>query len=204
MRYFCTCDCGDDISVEAAQAGATIECRCGRQVKVPNLSTLRVAAGQGEFESGVADTVVRKIGAGELPSANGCLLCGQPTDHRLVVSVQCERSWLASIQPDGNDGSRGLGVFAAALLSLVSGPLVFLFWWMAWFGDSPGPEESEVVRMGRDTVIDLPLVLDASCQESLNGPLGKWRLKRLIRREPDYDELLNVYRGSKITKTRSA
>lgn len=40
-EFAVTCECGASLSALATQAGSTVACRCGRQVKVPRLSELR-------------------------------------------------------------------------------------------------------------------------------------------------------------------
>jgi hypothetical protein len=56
MEYQLPCECGQMITVSEGSAGATIPCGCGRSVKVPSLSDLRLLAPtRNELDMSVAE-----------------------------------------------------------------------------------------------------------------------------------------------------
>src|SRR5688572_17997315 len=87
------CECGAQLPVSASQAGTTLECRCGRTVKVPLLSELRKLQGKGAYESGPIETILRLTKEGRLPSSDVCVISGRPTNDICRFHILCETTW---------------------------------------------------------------------------------------------------------------
>ena len=140
MNYHAVCECGHSLPVTADQAGSEVVCGCRRSVRVPRLSELRNAAGEGAYESGILDTIRRMAREGRLPVGNVCQLSGRPTSDVARVLVECERKWV-----------RGPRRTTSGLFLL--GMLTFPFWWV-WailFADERGKERARMATRLRST-----------------------------------------------------
>ena len=117
-EYSVDCDCGKTLPVVKSDAGSAIQCRCGRTVRVPRLSLLRRAKGEGALESGILDRIARMIRDGQLPAGDCCAVSGFPTKDVMLFDVQCETSYVK--------GERKWG-WALVILGFF-----MPFWWLFW------------------------------------------------------------------------
>src|SRR5947207_9039133 len=67
VEYSIDCECGATNPVSASQAGGSLACRCGRVLRVPRLSQLRMAKGLSAHETNIRDSIVRMIRDNVLP-----------------------------------------------------------------------------------------------------------------------------------------
>ena len=170
MTFELHCKCGRRVGVLASAAGTEVACECGAVVPVPKLSVLRERSGQGAYESGPIDTILRMRGEGALPWGECCAACGRPTSEVIDLRVECERIVAAS-------DNMKLKMFLALLIN----PLLFLIM-----------RNREREAVGRDTVVEVPLRM---CQEH-RGSLARSRqrkLRRLLASVPVYQQLLTAY-----------
>ena len=79
MKSSVECSCGQILAVRVAQAGTTMLCGCGAQVKVPSLSKLRERGGQNAYEASTIDVIHGMLRRGELPTGDRCAVSGDPT-----------------------------------------------------------------------------------------------------------------------------
>jgi hypothetical protein len=183
MQYRLECGCGRPVAVTTADAGTTIACACGEEIRVPSLSELRANAGLGAYESGAIDTIRRLMSEGTLPWGDTCAQSGLPTRDILHFHVQCERTHAAQ------ERSR-LEVLVVVLLG---------FWALLL---TMGAEEGDA--RGRDTAVSVPLRL----RREYHRGLARWgtqrRLRRLLRTVPIYARLLDEYPRATIRVERTS
>ncbi len=177
------CECGTQLPVSASQAGATIECRCGRAIKVPLLSELRQRHGQAAYETGPIDTIQRLIAAGELPSSDVCVISGRPTKSVCGFHVQCETTWVKT---------QGVSRYALVLIYLlypVTGLMHFL--------NSRNDPDPDAEVHGRNRGVDVMLRVDEEFQPRVRR-LSQNELKKLLRTEAAYAALLDEFPTARI------
>jgi hypothetical protein len=93
-QYPVICACGRTHQVSGGEAGSRLSCGCGRTVEVPDLRTLRMAAGEPTIPPELA--IEAMLQAGQVPGSEECVGCGAPTADVCHVLVQCERrEWRA-------------------------------------------------------------------------------------------------------------
>ena len=181
-----TCDCGAVIPVTASLAGATIACRCGRQVPVPRLSQLRVAHGLAATETNIRDTIGRLIREETLPWGDCCAVTAMPTGDVMLFDVECERGYLKG------SASRKWGAVLFMLGFFACFPAA-IFMWLIGYDLFKTPAE----RVGRDIVITVPLLV----RTESHGAVRRWpqsRLKNLLRSVPVYERLLAEYPNARV------
>lgn len=164
------CVCGRTRGVTSAQAGSIVPCDCGAEIKVPSLGRLRELAGQGRYESGPLDTIRRMIATGELPPGKVCVWTGEPSDDLLDV-------WVKIPQMERSEVGKESSPWMILLLGFWALPLI-------WARKGKGFVEAS------HTVIKLPLRVTLAAQWKVRS-LEAWRLKRLLRKTPEYAELLD-------------
>jgi hypothetical protein len=184
LSYHVVCACGQRTSVSKSAAGGTVSCsQCGKDIEVPTLSQLRMLAGKGAYEAGIADTVRRTVSSGELPKGNLCQLSGRPTENITTVYVQCEEKWKRAKESNKSY----IPLFVLGILSLP--------YYLMRICTSKFDVETEV--LGHDVIVPAPLrVHPDSCRE-LNRASQR-KLRRILRTVPAYEELLNEYPRAKI------
>jgi hypothetical protein len=184
--YSVDCPCGASVAVAATEAGSTKVCRCGRELRIPRLSQLRVASGLDPGESNVRDTIERMIRQGELPAGQRCHVSEFPTDDVLWFDVQCERAY-----QKGAASRRWMGLFT--FLSFFTCWPIMLFMWLMYRDHSAATVE----RVGRDTVIGVPLRISRESAAAVKK-MSQSKLKNLLRQVPIYERLLATYPEARI------
>jgi hypothetical protein len=172
-QYLLDCSCGRRVPVRASEAGSSVPCDCGRELRVPPLSKLRELSGADPYESSTIDTIRRMIREGALPPEENCAVTGEPTREVLMLTIKLPTAFKTK---GGILGER-LHLLLVALVS----------WWLLFLpslsGRTVGVEEGA-------TVIQVPLRVCNDAQRKLRGARPA-RLKRLLRTVPIYAELLN-------------
>jgi hypothetical protein len=181
MKYAFTCQCGKVIPVEASAAGSEILCECGTKAQVPSLSQLRVTSGEGAYEAGTIDTILRMLDEGQLPWGETCALSGLPTTNRIEIYVECEK---LHFRADDEE----VGWWAVVIA--IGG------WWSVFLRSSTGLQRSYEPQ-GRETRVATPLRVTRE-QEAAVTRMSQRRLRRLLRQVPIYDKLLQDYPAAKI------
>jgi hypothetical protein len=169
MAFSLECSCGETLAVQAAQAGTTIACRCGAQVKVPSLSRLRELAGEQPYEASTIDVILGMLKRGELPAGGRCAISGEPTQDVFELHVEAERIYT------GGDN------IVYLVLALIVSPLFAL-----GLFQKPRP------AVGRETVVPTPLRVTAAYHERVRRSSQR-SLKRWLRTVPIYAKLLDEY-----------
>jgi hypothetical protein len=173
MEYSVTCLCQKAIPVTAAQAGTEVACSCGRTIKVPRLSELRLTTGRDAYEAGVVSAIQRLIRTGELPYGDTCALSGWPTNDVYELLVECERPWAKQV-------GKSLPLPWEVLLGLFS-PI------------SIWRREVRTEIHGRQTVIRVPLRVRQEHHAWLSRMRSQRKLRRLLGTVPIYAQLLHEY-----------
>jgi hypothetical protein len=145
MGYQVSCECGECLPVQEADAGSSVNCRCGRRVVVPlleELDTGRVIVSAASIERRIR----RMIASGDLPAGRSCERCETPdVGQRVNATIQCER-----------------------YRSRTSGGLRFFYFpglfWVYW------NEEKRTEILGRDTDVPAPFCLCDECRNRLPRP----------------------------------
>jgi hypothetical protein len=181
MSFFLTCSCGQQVAVQASQAGAAVTCGCGNQLQVPRLSKLREMAGKGAYEAGTIDTILRMLRTGELPAGERCAVSGDLTRDCVDLYVQAERLYWP------RDASRGRWLVLVAL-ALVTSPVVAFL---------AGRRDRNRLPQGRETIVPTPLRVSAMHQGRLRWASQR-RLKRWLRSVPIYAQLLAEYPRARV------
>jgi len=165
------CSCGQTLVVKATQAGTTMLCPCGAQVKVPSLSKLRERAGQPAYETGTIDVILGMLKRGELPAGDRCAVSGDATEDVVELQVEAERIYRA-----------GDNLKLAVILSVLVSPFFLL---MAFF-QKTRPD------FGRETIVPTPLRVAGAYHAKVRNA-GQRALKRWLRTVPIYAKLLDEY-----------
>jgi hypothetical protein len=174
MGFSLECSCGRTLAIQAAQAGTTLLCACGAQIRVPSLSKLRDLAGQAAYESGTIDVIRGMLDRGELPAGDRCAISGEPTADVADLYVEAERMY-----------SRGDNRVYAWLGVLVS-PILLL-----GLFQEPRPD------VGRETVVRTPLRIASAYHPKVRRS-GQRALKRWLRGVPIYARLLEEYPRARV------
>jgi hypothetical protein len=179
MSYDVRCACGKAHAVSAADAGASLRCGCGGTVEVPALHRLRTAAG----EAGVSPAVQIQgmLLQNELPGTRACACCHRDTDHRIRVSVVCER--VITVSPHASGSAALLGCFALGLAGLLAG-------WVAKAGLPPK-------QHGTDVSFTLPVCVCEVCTLDLTHPAA---LRTALLNTPIYAALLQQYPAATVRR----
>ncbi len=175
MGYALHCTCGESFEVQAGQAGSTIKCPCGAEVRVPSVSKLRELAGKAAYESGVIDTIHGMIERGDLPAGKVCAVSGKSTDDVMEIYVHAEKFHKAE------------DIRTLAILGLLLSPLLFLLSPSMMFSGARRPQGD-----GRDTWVRTPLVVDSKYQSEMRRARRK-KQQRWLRSVPVYARLLDEY-----------
>jgi hypothetical protein len=172
MKYSFTCPCQKVIPVDISSAGSDIVCECGSKAQVPRLSQLRVMAGEGAYEAGTIDTILRMLDEGTLPWRETCAITGRPTRDVIEVYVECEK-----VHSSSNHGG---WLFLA----------VMLLGWMAVLLKGAVKEHDP---QGRETRVRTPLRVERDVQAVVLKMKSQRKLRRLLRQVPIYARLLDAY-----------
>jgi hypothetical protein len=171
VQFSLPCQCGLAVTVAAGEAGSTVQCDCGADVRVPSLGRLREMVGKAPYESGTADMIRRMVQTGELPAGRTCVVSRTPTDDVLEFRILVPRSFSSGKSSEQN----------ALLYLWLFGPLVFLY--ISRFRP-PKIEEGDAVH------VVAPLRV-SSRNHSRVRRMSEGRLKKLLRTVPVYAELLD-------------
>jgi hypothetical protein len=171
MEFRVGCPCGLAVTVTEAKADGEVKCTCGRAVRVPPLTDLRVRAGLPRYHISPELLIEHLLGSGELPPDKYCLDCYRLTDRVTFVTVECERLWL----------EKRTNVFVYAALLLVK-PLLAVALLRKENRDHPQ-------EYGRDKIYRLPLPVCEKCRAKLRPR----RAKKWLRRVAVYEQLLDKF-----------
>ena len=185
MKYSFSCECGNDLEVTATQAGTEISCACGNDARVPLLSQLRKLAGQGAYEAGTIETIIRLTRDGELPHGDICVISGLPTSDCYELYVQCESKWMKGI---------GKGQYLLIILTMVLLPI-----WILWFFLGKALANDERQELGRDRGVYAPIRVRQEFHEQLRQTRSQAKLRKALRTVPVYSSLLDEFPRAKIT-----
>jgi hypothetical protein len=174
MKFSVDCSCGQTLAVQVAQAGTTVLCSRGAQVKVPSLSKLRERAGQNAYEASTIDVIHGMLRRGELPTGDRCAVSGDPTGDVADLYVEAERTY----RDTDNPFYAWLGVLVSPIL------LLGLF-------QKPRPD------VGRETIVPTPLRVAAAYHPRVRRS-GQKALKRWLRSVPIYGRLLEEYPQARV------
>src|SRR5690349_3987580 len=92
MRYPVRCECGTDYRFTAAQAGSRYTCPCGRELAVPSLSQMKMAAGEEVLSPEVR--LEQMLQLGMLPQQTRCVCCRTATPGVAHFWAICERAFV--------------------------------------------------------------------------------------------------------------
>jgi hypothetical protein len=181
MDFEVECACGKKLLVFEGRAGSSVDCLCGRTVRIPSLNILRARAGLTPYNDPPELVIRRLLHEGRLPSLTTCARCGMRTEETVIVKTECERRWI-----------RKAGGFSWLTLLLSAFLLPFrVFHW-----------ESLVVEyLGTDKIFDLPLTLCYPCR---SGLWWQSTLKKCLNMEPAYRQLLDKFPDAKVKLIKKA
>jgi len=174
MGFSLECLCGHTLVVQATQAGTTVLCRCGAQVKVPSLSKLRELAGQHAYEAGTIDVIHGMLRRGELPAGGHRAVSGEPTEDVVDLYVEAERIYRAG----DNRVYAWLGVLVSPILLL-------------------GLFQKPRLDVGRETIVSTPLRVATAYHPRVRRS-GQRVLKRWLRSVPIYAKLVEEYPRARV------
>lgn len=96
MTYDVRCECGKSFAVSAADAGASFDCPCGREVNIPPLHVLRASVRSPE-------TALAQLKAAALSGAQSgalaCIVCGTATPDRARARIVYDRTKNSDLRP---------------------------------------------------------------------------------------------------------
>jgi hypothetical protein len=171
MKYPVRCDCGKVYHFPAAQAGSHYSCPCGRELVVPSLSRLKMAAGEEVLSPAVR--IEQLLQMGVLPQETRCAHCGRETTHSRYFWATCERAFVKK------DASRVWWVVALSWLC---------FGWIGLVLLMLRARDDRV--HGSDVKFRLPLRVCPECAADLTDPD---RLEAAVWATPLYADLLDKY-----------
>jgi len=176
MRYPVRCECGKQYHFTAAQAGNHYSCPCGREMVVPSLSQMKMAAGEE-----VLSPVVRleqMVQLGLLPQESRCVFCRRPTAGVAHFWAICERVFVKK------DASRVWWIVALSWICF------------GWLGLILLMFRARDDRMhGSDVRLRLPLRMCPDCAPELDGPGA---LRAAVLAVPVYADLLDQYPNAEL------
>jgi hypothetical protein len=186
MDFHLDCECGNRVAVTEGSAGATVDCACGRTIKVPSLSQLRKLHGLAPV---YLLNPVREIEslreAGELPPGNECVGCGVPASDIVSLFAECERAW--ANRPQG-----------------IGGWITFLFqpWLFRWLRGGRVNPTWEGGSFGQNLTLPVPLRVCPDCRPKVEKAARAWDqtgIKEFLRDVEVYERLLDRYPDARIT-----
>jgi hypothetical protein len=126
MEFDLPCECRKVHRVSIGLAGTSIPCECGRQLAVPSSLKLREMAGLAPVEPEPELVIRGMINAGELP-ARHCILCGHEAALCHSILIECERQWSRTTDDTPRLPFLFGGLLAYALRSSSRGPTTEVF-----------------------------------------------------------------------------
>jgi hypothetical protein len=175
MTYPVRCACGKVYQISASLAGSHYTCACGKELVVPSLSQLKMAAGEEVLSPVVRLEHMAQLGM--LPQETRCVTCGQATTGVTHFWAICERAFVK------RDPNREWWVVALGWLFL--GWLALLILLRA---------RDDRVH-GSDVRLRLPLRVCPECAPDLAGPGA---LSEAVLGVPLYADLLNQYPAAEL------
>lgn len=171
MDFRLDCACGRSVVVTEGSAGARLDCACGKSIAVPSLQELRQLVGLPAYDLSPELVIDQLIASGRLPPDWHCVVCGNPTQATLDVSVECERAYV----PTRRHYLWPLAIFTGLFL-----PVILHY----WYREETGPE------VGTDKRYVLPLPLCTGCRSELRSLPDVLRALRVV---PEYARLLGKF-----------
>lgn len=181
MSFQITCDeCGRSRPIVTANAGESIPCLCGKQLKVPKLSELRRIAGQPTDFIAIADQLRTMYLDKQLPPDTQCMFCQVKTATTLDCWVECERARVRS--SGGWDTMFGILLF-------VIWPVMGLIYYAARVNRDAPPS-------GNDQVVRTPLPICENCLQRTSRTEAS--IRTFLRSVALYRQLLDAYPASRV------
>lgn len=182
MSIQAMCDsCGSVQPIDFANAGATIPCQCGEQLKVPKLSELKRLLGHHiEPIAGIADQLRTMYLDKQLPPDTHCMFCQAKTAETLECWVECERSRV---------DSSGSWETAMGALQLFISPIEGLI--RLWARKNESGE-----AYGNDLVVRTPLPICENCLHKTSRRPA--HIRGFLRSVALYRQLLDTYPGAQV------
>jgi hypothetical protein len=171
------CECGNKVTVRAADAGGAVLCKCGRSVAVPRLSQLRVLAGADAYVTNPVGAIRKsQQEKSDLTEPRKCVLCGAIKPNLYQCTAICEQSHVKR----GDDGTSS--IWHWLLLPLVVNILMS-------FHRKPAYAESR----GHDVDVTFILPVCDECELSNGKATRPSVAKKIMNEVPLYRELLAFY-----------
>jgi hypothetical protein len=174
MEYKVRCECSAELSVTQAQAGGTCVCECGAVVDVPRLSELRLAAGQSRHPTSAVERVRGMLKRGELPSNQGCPICGNQGDEIVTFGIQCEHA--------SSTDSQDHGILAVAI-----------FGWIGALATALRPQHRMGEIHGHEVRVEVPLRVCSQCVGATGSRTRRRSLRKYLCTVPAYREVFDEY-----------
>lgn len=178
MDFRIQCPCGLAMTISEAAAGSVTKCACGKDVKIPEWTELRVRAGLPPYNVSPELLIEHILQNRELPFDNKCLRCEVPTDHLIQVLTTCEKTL---VQQSGG------GIWSILVATLLGGAL-----WGALASQMRGEEKVH----GRDKRYLLPLRICPDCARTLKS---RQEIKMCLCAVPTYNLLLDKFPDAEIS-----
>jgi hypothetical protein len=172
MEHRVPCDCGGYVTVDERAAGTTVECTCGRTVRVPSLRKLAALSGDPTRGLSPELEIETLFSAGKMPFESICVRCGQDTNETVQAKVECERAWII--------GGFDWGTLIVTLFL----PLT-IFRWRARR------------RLGQDKIYWLPLPVCDECRDHLEKAA---ELRRCLQEVDVYKRLLEKFPRASVSR----
>lgn len=170
MVFSLPCKCGRSVTVSEGAAGANVPCQCGQSVPVPSLAQLRSQAG---LLSHVSPVVIQEmIAGGDLPTLEACVACGA----RTASFAEVDATWV-----EGSGPTPGVWITLNPILLVLLNVLEFV---VAFLG-----------RQTRTFQMRLRITLCPHCRDVGRS---KTEIEPMVRKEPIYSQLLDVFPGAKL------
>jgi hypothetical protein len=198
MNYSLPCECGRSLSVAATAAGSTLVCQCGRSLLIPQLSKLRLSAGQEAYGRNTADTIARMVRSGALPSGEICAVSGRLTQDIAVLCIECERVRVRGEQLDPSERMFLATMLRLVFLGLIGSLLSCIIMPFRKSTRAAAPPQER----GRQVVVQAPLYVCSSLHARLKRR-GQRYLKELLGLIPIYATLLKEYPEATVLFARS-
>lgn len=90
MDFHVPCVCGATLTVSEGAAGSSRDCSCGRTIAVPSLTDLRLLAGLPPQAPNPVVAIPYLIADGLLPTMTTCAGCNAATEETATVTAECE------------------------------------------------------------------------------------------------------------------
>lgn len=118
MEYDMSCACGRAQRVSIGLAGATLECDCGRLLRVPSSIVMREQLGLPGLVT-EPEFVIRGMFTDRQLPARTCVFCGTEGAANYRVQIECEATWSPSTGSDSAVAGMAFGVLGTIVGELL-------------------------------------------------------------------------------------